>query len=38
MDEYLEEEIEYTKNSLNGICASWEKQVNPLPWISCRTR
>lgn len=27
MDEYLEEEIEYTKNSLNEICASWEKQV-----------
>jgi recyclin-1 len=38
MDEYLEEEIEYTKNSLNSICGSWEKQVNPLASILHRTR
>lgn len=29
MDEYLEEEIEYIKNSLNNICSSWEKQASP---------
>lgn len=28
MDEYLEEEIEHVKSSLNSICVSWDQQVN----------
>ncbi|GHJ85367.1 hypothetical protein NliqN6_1769 [Naganishia liquefaciens] len=27
MDEYLEEEVEYIKNGLNAICATWETQT-----------
>ena len=36
MDEYLDEEVEYVKQSFEMTCRSWEKQVRlvsflPLP-------
>lgn len=27
MDEYLEEEVEYVKQALEGICRTWDQQV-----------
>ncbi len=29
MDEYLDEEVEYVKQSFEMTCRSWEKQVRP---------
>ena len=28
MDEYLDEETEWVKSVMEGICKSWEEQVN----------
>lgn len=35
MDEYLDEETEWVKRQLDGICAKWTKDVSRLWRTSC---